>query len=229
MYDTENDPIFAALDAHRKADDVKSDVGDQLDQAESMIKEPRPTRLVSWRNYTIGGSAIDTRRETLLSEPGADRRKIEKEYLQKKAEEADLIRAETQWYERHGLAALRARHYQLIEEAVAARSRLSETKPTTVAGCAALVAYVCADLKLHLSPPEEWPLAPLNTAAAALHSIAAGGVFMDLESDICDMVRAADLACQLAFEENDADELLVFSVRQCQRFAEALKEKYYAE
>jgi len=229
MYDTENDPIFAALDTHRKTNDAQFEVFKQLDEAEGMIKEGCPIPLVSWRNYTIGGSEIDTRRETLLSEPGADRRKIEKEYRQKKAEEADLIRAKTQWYERHGLAALRARHYQLIEEHFAARARLAKTKPTTVAGCAALVAYVCADLELNLSPQEEWPLAPLKTAAAALHSIAAGGVFMDLESDICDMVRAADLACQLAFEEADADELLVFSVRQCQRFAEALREKYYAE
>ena len=51
---------------------------------------------------------------------------------------------------------------------------------------------------------------------------------MDLESDICDVLRAAELACQLAFDEGDKiDELLFFSMRQCQQHAAALKEKYY--
>jgi hypothetical protein len=52
--------------------------------------------------------------------------------------------------------------------------------------------------------------------------------FRDLESDICDVFLAADLACQLAFEEGDKiDELVFFSARQCRQLAAALKEKYY--
>jgi hypothetical protein len=52
--------------------------------------------------------------------------------------------------------------------------------------------------------------------------------FMDLESGICDVLRAADLACQLAFDEGDGiDELLFSSMRQCRQHAAALKEKYY--
>ena len=44
-----------------------------------------------------------------------------------------------------------------------------------------------------------------------------GSTFKDLESDICDVLRAAELACQLAFDEGDKiDELLFFSMRQCQ-------------
>jgi hypothetical protein len=52
--------------------------------------------------------------------------------------------------------------------------------------------------------------------------------FMDLEPDICDLLRAAKLVCQLGFDEIDKiDDLLFFSMRQCQERAEALKEKYY--
>ena len=49
--------------------------------------------------------------------------------------------------------------------------------------------------------------------------------FMSLEPDICGVLRAADLVCQLAFDESDGiDELLFFSMRQCQQHAPALKE-----
>ena len=52
--------------------------------------------------------------------------------------------------------------------------------------------------------------------------------YVELESDICDMLRAADLACQFAFDESDEiDELVFFTARECQRRAKELKEKYY--
>jgi hypothetical protein len=52
--------------------------------------------------------------------------------------------------------------------------------------------------------------------------------FMDLEPDICDVLRAADLACQLALDEGDKiDDLVFFCIRHCQQLAADLKEKYY--
>jgi hypothetical protein len=52
-------------------------------------------------------------------------------------------------------------------------------------------------------------------------------VFMDLEPDILDLVRAAKLVFQLASDEQDLDELLHFSIRQCRELAAALEEKYH--
>jgi hypothetical protein len=47
--------------------------------------------------------------------------------------------------------------------------------------------------------------------------------FLDLEPDICDLVRAADLAL-LA---EDEEELFAFTVEQFQKMAHDLKRKFY--
>jgi hypothetical protein len=49
--------------------------------------------------------------------------------------------------------------------------------------------------------------------------------FKELEFDICDLARAADLASLMAFDEDS--ELTFFAVRQLQSMATSLKEKYY--
>jgi hypothetical protein len=52
--------------------------------------------------------------------------------------------------------------------------------------------------------------------------------FMDLEADICDLLYAAKLARELAMDQGkEIDDLLYFSIRQCESHAEALKGKYY--
>jgi hypothetical protein len=52
---------------------------------------------------------------------------------------------------------------------------VSKTKPTSVAGVAALVAYARDDFGDEDSMPSDWSLDALSTAVEALNSIAAGG------------------------------------------------------
>ncbi len=74
------DPIFAAIDNHRKLVKAWNALSDALDRAESKAKKKhgqRPWSLVAWRNYSaIGGSEIEDRREEFLKLPGIDPKKI---------------------------------------------------------------------------------------------------------------------------------------------------------
>src|SRR5665647_1812491 len=63
------DPIFARIATHKKLTADWQRLYDQLDEAEwTAAKEHgnRPIELIHWRNYDIGPSGIDTRRESLL-------------------------------------------------------------------------------------------------------------------------------------------------------------------
>jgi hypothetical protein len=48
--------------------------------------------------------------------------------------------------------------------------------------------------------------------------------FRSLEPDICDMVRAAEMA---SLAEEHGEELLTFAIEQCLRTAEEFKQTYY--
>jgi hypothetical protein len=50
--------------------------------------------------------------------------------------------------------------------------------------------------------------------------------YRDLEPDICDLVRAAEIAFEMAMKE-DAGGCTLFSVEQFKRLAEDLKAKFY--
>ena len=77
------DPIFAAIEKHRKLFKAWNALYDALERAETKAKKKygrRPSSLVAWRNYSaIGGSEIEDRREEFLKLPGIDPKKIEKE------------------------------------------------------------------------------------------------------------------------------------------------------
>ena len=102
-----------------------------------------------------------------MVEPGADPVQIEKEHRDRKAKYRGLLDAERAWEERHGVAPLRDRLQH-------AKAELSQLKPISVAGCAALVAYATEDLAADEGP--EWPMAALANVVEALKNIAARGV-----------------------------------------------------
>src|ERR1700730_14070541 len=71
----------------------------------------RPCGLIAWRDYSmIGGPEIDRAGEEFLSQPGADRKQIDKEYRDAKAREVAALRAGPEWDERAGVAPLREQH-----------------------------------------------------------------------------------------------------------------------
>src|SRR5471032_3525377 len=79
-----DDPIFARIAIHKKLTADWQRLQDQLDEAEWTAAQEhgrRPVELIHWRNYHIGGSEIDSRREQLLEAGEIDPATVEQEYL----------------------------------------------------------------------------------------------------------------------------------------------------
>jgi hypothetical protein len=168
------DPIFAMIVMHKKIEADWQELSDQLHDAEfnaGKIHGHRPLELIHWRNYTIGGSEIDTRREALLEAGEIDPATIEQEYLDAKARYKAQIAAGLAWDKRVGLATLRADVGRRVAAAKRYEKRLSHTMPTTAAGTAALLQYVLDD---DLEADESyWHMTALRSAVAALNSMGA--------------------------------------------------------
>ena len=165
------DPIFAAIEKHRKLFKAWDALYDALERAETKAKKKygrRPWSLVAWRNYSaIGGSEIEDRREEFLKLPGIDPKKIEKEYLAAKARERAGERAERAWDKRAGLAAQRLELDRVMSAARHAAIRMAQIRPHTPAGAAALLTYAKADME---GDGIDWHEIALNTAINTLAS-----------------------------------------------------------
>jgi hypothetical protein len=166
------DPIFARIATHKKLTADWQRLYDQLDEAEwTAAKEHgnRPIELIHWRNYHIGESEIDRRRETLLEAGEIDRDTIEQEYLDAKARYQAQVAAGVAWDENAGLATLR----KDVDRRVAAEwryaKRLARTMPTTPAGAAALIHYILGDELV--TDESYWHMTALKTVAAALNGM----------------------------------------------------------
>jgi hypothetical protein len=146
---TEPDPIFQLIEAHRAAYQAYGDAIRDLEEAEDEAGEYRPLGLVAWRRYShIGGAEIDRARREFLGEfpawPAvAPAEQIEAEYLEKKAEYAAQLKAEDEWYERHGIASFRQKRDEMQDAVAQAEDRLFTTRPTTQEGLLALATYGC--------------------------------------------------------------------------------------
>jgi hypothetical protein len=166
------DPILAMIAVHKKLRAAVAEIYDRLDEAElDAVKEHghRPIALIHWRNYHIGGSELDVRRETLLEAGEIDPAIIEQEYLDAKARYQAQIAAGPAWDERTGLAAFRKKFEQCYAAEQRYVKRLARTKPTTPAGTAALIQYVLDD---DFSDDESyWHMTALRSAVAALNSM----------------------------------------------------------
>jgi hypothetical protein len=119
------------------------EAGSQLNEAEERCPERWPCPLVAWRNYShIGGSEIERAREEFLALPGADPEKIEQEYRSVKADERAKEQALEDWYARNGMAKLKAEADRATKFQEAAHLAVLTTRPTTIAGVAAVLDYV---------------------------------------------------------------------------------------
>jgi len=124
--------------------------------------------LIAWRDYeAIGGHELDGRREEFLRQPGADHEQIEKEYLDAKARLAAAERALNEWDLRVGIAPLREQFERIDWEEHMAATRLARTKPDSVAGAAALLAYLNQRNRVY-GGFEGWEFRALKTVASAL-------------------------------------------------------------
>jgi hypothetical protein len=82
---------------------------------------------------------------------------------------SDDERAAWEWDERAGLEELQDRREEVVDAEEQHRMRLAQTKPSTVAGAAALVAYVVEDMEIG---GHEWQTLALETVVEALNSMA---------------------------------------------------------
>jgi hypothetical protein len=168
------DSIFARIATHKKLTADWQGLYDQLDEAKwTAAKEhgTRPLELIHWRNYHIGASEINTRRESLLEACEIDPATIEQEYLDANARYEAKIAAGVAWDKRTGLETLSKN----VDLAVAAAGRctksLALTMPTTAAGAAALIQYILDD---DLEADESyWHMTALRSVVAALNSMGA--------------------------------------------------------
>ena len=147
------------------------DMWGELDDAECEAEKEHGQRqiaLINWRNYHIGESEIDERRESLLREAEIDPATIEREYLDAKALEQAKKNEEKAWDVRAGLAVKRDELDRAMEAERECAKRLSGTKPTTPCGVAALIQHVIDD---DLCKEVEWHMTALDTAVAALNSM----------------------------------------------------------
>ena len=169
----ETDPIYAAIEQHRKFVAESDRLYDELQKAENAAKKKhgrRPSSLIAWRSYSeIGASEIDDRREEFLRKPGADRKQVEREYRDAKDRARAAVRAGLEWDKRTGVAPLRQLYERTRRAETAVGRRMAKTKPTTLAGAAALVDYVRHDIEIGEGP--EWHKIALATTAAALSSM----------------------------------------------------------
>jgi hypothetical protein len=168
------DPIFARIATHKKLTADWQGLYDQLDEAKwTAAKEHgnRPIELIHWRNYHIGESEIDTRRESLLEAGEVEPATVEQEYLDAKARYKAQVAAGLAWDKTTGLETLR----KDVDRRIAAErryvKRLAHTMPTTAAGAAALIQYILDD---DLAADESyWHMTALRSAVAALNSMGA--------------------------------------------------------
>jgi hypothetical protein len=173
----EVDPIFAVIEKHKQlsaaANESICKFGDAQDAVPS--DDPRPFTLVAWRKYSaIGGGEIEAAREEFLAEPGANRERVEREYAKVKAAYRANLRAEVDWYDRHGITPLRIEDRRLWRQVNEAEDDLETTRPTTIAGAGALVAHAHAEMVEYedMTPPS-WIVGALANAATVLKKITA--------------------------------------------------------
>jgi hypothetical protein len=101
-----------------------------------------------------------------LSQPAADRKQVEKGYLDAKARLTAAERAGVEWDHRAGIAPLREQSECAKAAESRAAMRMAWTKPTTLAGAAALLAYTRREL-IDIAD-SGWPVLALKTVVAAL-------------------------------------------------------------
>jgi hypothetical protein len=162
---TSSDPIFARIAAHKKLTADWQSLYDQLQEAEHAAAQEhgwRPIELIHWRNYHIGASEIDTRRESLLEAGEVDRATAKARYQAQ-------VAAGLAWDKSTGLETLRKDVDRRSTAEWRYAKRLARTMPTTPAGAAALIQYI---LDTDLEPDETfWHVTALQTAVAALNGI----------------------------------------------------------
>jgi hypothetical protein len=167
------DPVFAAIAEHQRAAAAFTRAYVRCDNAEAPARRkhgPRPSPFIEWRDHSaLGEGTIEKVRDDLLQLPGISRRAIWREYRDAKMRLRRQFRAARAWEKRAGLAELR-REYDLADAAENRAARnLAKTKPTTLAGAAALLE--CANINEDMCPREDFEAAIVRNVIKALRVV----------------------------------------------------------
>ena len=103
-----------------------------------------------------------------LSQPAADRKQVEKGYLDAKASLTAAERAGVEWDHRAGIAPLREQYERANAAERRAAMRMARTKPTTLAGASAMIDHIRCEIAACSESVEDWVTIALKTAASAL-------------------------------------------------------------
>jgi hypothetical protein len=173
----EADPAFAVIEHLRRCTAPLDATYDALDKAEGDAQDVhgiRPTELIVWRNYQIGGHEIEQRRDDLIRSGRFDPAKIEREYLDAKQRERDAIRAGEEWDHRAGVAGLRRKNEEARAAYHDACERLAGCVPSTAAGAVALLAYCVESARSFGGDVQEWEFEAIANATDALARLGGG-------------------------------------------------------
>ncbi len=172
------DPIVALIDEHRALLAALYRATDDLDNASREARRARVCGsrhggLIAWRNCSaIGGDEIETARDRFLRERVAAPEQIEREYQDAKAREKAAHLEDQAWDLRAGVAGLRKKQEEAGRALKKSERLLARSKPTTIAGTAALLKYALLDLRDDM--PDGWVGPALKTVCAKLGEFAAG-------------------------------------------------------
>jgi hypothetical protein len=165
------DPVAGAIAEVKRQERAVCRASNKLEDASEKGAERlgrrRPSELIDWRDYHIGGSEIKRTREWLLAEPDADAPTIEAEYADAKKRYRAAARAARRWDEEAGIGALAREVDEAWERLGEARACLARAEPTTPQGAAALVSYFYVEIEGHV---DEWQRRALKTLSATLNA-----------------------------------------------------------
>ncbi len=161
------DPIFAAIAEYQATTKEWVRLSDELKTAETEAEKEhgkRPVQYIWWKTLNIFDEYdLNTTRNEWIKHPAFDPKSIEREYEDIKARLRAAYYQGVAWDHRTGTKSRR----ESVETASflvgRAADRLARTKPTTLAGAAALINHVQSN-----TPSGDWEIAAMKMLARTL-------------------------------------------------------------
>lgn len=169
---SQHDTIFDAIAEYRRLEKRANRLSDDicgLEYAAAKVIGPRPPQSIGWRRYaSVGGAELEGIRDKLLAE-GLPPELVQREYIDAKARERVAKKAAMDWYRQAGLTEIKRQQVAAYKEMRASLARLGRTPPQTLAGAAALTAYLRRDMR---AGQQDWQLIAMSTLEGSLKSLA---------------------------------------------------------
>jgi hypothetical protein len=174
-----DDPIYAAIQAHKEAFQNCSKLSDELERKEHAAEKkigPRPSEGVTWRDYHVFPLELKIRRDQFIRWHRANPKFHQNTPKLIRAEYRDAVkrshaqcRKASAWDRRAGVAALRKETDAALQREMKIGTRLGQTKPATPSGAAAVLRYI--EVESRDTDMSGWYRETLMTTAKALQGM----------------------------------------------------------